>query len=134
MRRAAAALRAVGVAAVGFDLLLVLVVVAVDAEQFPVAAIVRVVVVVVVAVVHRQFAQVGGGEFAGAAAADPRVDFQGALAVTLGAAVGGLAGIADDLVEAAVVDGFHAVVSIGLGWILTRRPARPVLVTGGRSP
>ena len=52
MRRVLRTLAAIGVAAVGLDLLLVLVVVAIDAQQFPVAAIRRIVVVVVIAVMH----------------------------------------------------------------------------------
>ena len=59
-----------------------LVVVAVETEQFPVAAVLRVVVVVVVTVVNGQFAQVFTGEFAGTATADPGIDFQGLFAVT----------------------------------------------------
>ncbi len=86
-------------------------VMAVEAKQFPIAAVGRIVVVVVVAVMHGQFAQVGDGEFAGAAAADPRVDFQGALAVALGPGVGRLAGIDDDLVETLVIDFAHVLAS-----------------------
>src|SRR5690606_33805035 len=63
------------------DLPRVLVVVAVHAQQLPVAAIGRVVVVVVVAVVDRQLVHVGAGELARAAPADPRVHLQRPLAV-----------------------------------------------------
>lgn len=51
---------------------LVLVVVAVDAQQLPVAAIGWIVVVIVVAVMDRQLAQVGPCEFTAATTADPR--------------------------------------------------------------
>ena len=63
------------VAIVGrFQLALVFVVMAVQAQQFPVAAIGRVVMVVVVAVMHRQFAHIGLAEFPPTATADPGVD------------------------------------------------------------
>ena len=78
---------------------LVLVVVAVEAEQFPIAAIRRIVVVVVVPMVHRQFAQIAVGEFARAAAADPGVDLQRLFAVALFALRCGAAGLGDDAVE-----------------------------------
>ena len=84
-----------------FELALVLVVVAVQAQEFPVAAVGRVVVVIVVAVVDGEFAQVGGGEFAGAAAADPRIDLEGFFAIALGAGVGGAAGFEDEAIELA---------------------------------
>src|SRR3989442_9497201 len=54
----------------------VFVVVAVQTQQLPVAAIGRVVVVIVVSVVDGQFAHVGARELSGAAPADPRVDLQ----------------------------------------------------------
>jgi len=88
-----------------FQLPLVLVVVAIETEQFPVAAVGRIIVVVVVAVMHRQLAQVGAGEFARAAAADPGVDLQRLLAVGLLAPLGGAAGFEDELVDA--VGGLH---------------------------
>ena len=48
----------------------VLVVVAVEAEEFPVAAVGRVVLVVVVAVMHSQLAKISAGKFPAAACAD----------------------------------------------------------------
>jgi len=57
------------------------VVVAVQAEQFPIAAIRRVVVVVVIFVVNGQFAQVYPGKAAPAAPAYPRVELECAFAV-----------------------------------------------------
>ena len=65
------------------------VVVAIQAQQFPVAAVARVVVVIVVLVVHRQFAQPRAGKFAAAATADPRKQFERLLAI------GGFARVAD---------------------------------------
>lgn len=91
-----------------FQLPLMLVVVAVEAQQFPVAAVGRVVAMVVVAVMHGEFAQVGAHEFAGAAAADPGIDFQGLLAIALFAGFSVAACIGDDTVELARVAGFHA--------------------------
>src|SRR5690606_14939332 len=61
----------------------VLLVVAVEAQEFPVAAVRGVVVVVVVDVVDGQFPQVGAGELPGAAGADPGVELQGLLPVAL---------------------------------------------------
>jgi len=49
----------------------VLVIVAVDAEKFPVAAIGRVVLVIVIFVVNRQFAQVFSGEITTAFSTNP---------------------------------------------------------------
>src|SRR4029077_19292590 len=63
------------------QLLLVLVVVAIDAEQLPVAAVGGIVGVVVVPMVDGELAQVGAGELAGAAPADPRVELERALPV-----------------------------------------------------
>src|SRR5436190_20410741 len=76
-----------GAAAAGFVVFDagVLVLVAVDAEQLTVARVGRVVVVVTVLVVHGELAQARGGEFAGAAGADPGEELEGLLAV-LGAA------------------------------------------------
>jgi len=78
---------------------LMLVVVAVQAQQFPVAAVERVVVVVVVFVMDRKLLQIGGGEFARAASADPRKKFQRTTAIALGTFVLSAARIGDDSVE-----------------------------------
>lgn len=64
-----------------FQHAIMFVVVAVQAEQFPVAAVRRVVVVVVVFVMDGQFAQVHAGKAAPAAPAYPREEFEGAFAV-----------------------------------------------------
>ena len=107
MSGAATALRGICIAAVCLDLLLVLVVVAIDAQQFPVAAISRVVVVVVIAMMNGQFAQVGLGEFSGTAPADPRADLEGTRAIGVSPGIGCFSGIQNDFVEAAVIDGFN---------------------------
>src|SRR5687768_7759029 len=61
----------------------VLVLVAVDAQQLPVAAVGRVVVVVAVLVVHGELAQALAVELARAARADPRQDLQCLAAVVI---------------------------------------------------
>ncbi len=90
---------AAGISPGGFQLTLVFIVVAVEAEQFPVAAVGWVVPMIVVAVMYGEFAQVAAGEFAGATTADPGVDFQGLLAITLFAGVCLAAGFCDDAVK-----------------------------------
>ena len=57
------------------------VLVAIDAKQFPVAAIERIVVVIVIFMVHCQFAQAHTGEFATAATADVWIDFERPIAI-----------------------------------------------------
>src|SRR5215469_4806436 len=66
-----------------FQLTLMFVVVAVQAEQFPVAAVGRVVVVIVIAVMNRQLTQVGARKLAATAAADPRINLEGLLPIGL---------------------------------------------------
>src|SRR6267143_4347795 len=83
----------------GFQMPPVFVVVAVQAQQLPVAAIGRVVVVIVVPVVDGQFAHVGARELAGAAPADPWVDLQRLFPVAAFALLGGTAGIGDEAVQ-----------------------------------
>ena len=57
------------------------VVVAVDAQQLPVAAVGRIVFEIMVFVMHRQFAQIFSGKITAAFAADPREDLQRLIAV-----------------------------------------------------
>jgi len=76
-----------------------LVFVAVDAEQFPVAAIQRIVVVVMVLVVHSQLAQAHARKLACASSADPGKQFERALAVSRLALVAVPARFGDDPVE-----------------------------------
>ena len=63
-----------------FQVPLVFVVMAVQAQQFPVAAIGRVVVVMVVPVMSGKLTKVGVCEFAAAATAAPWIDFLSACA------------------------------------------------------
>ena len=79
---------------------LVLVVVAVKAEQFPVAAVGQVVVVVVVLVVDRELPHVGVIELTRTAAADPRIQLQRLAAITLLARLLGASCVGDDAIEA----------------------------------
>jgi hypothetical protein len=61
----------------------VFVIVAVDAQQFPVAAIRRVVVMVVVLMVHGKFAQLLAAEFPAAPGTNPGVNLEGLLAIRM---------------------------------------------------
>ena len=61
----------------------VLIIVTVDTQQLPVAAVGRVVVVVMVPVMHRELAQVLAREFARAAPANPRIDLERSLSILL---------------------------------------------------
>ena len=60
----------------------VLIVVTIDAQQLPVAAVARVVVVIVITMMDGEFLQVGAREFARTAAAHPRIELQGLFAIT----------------------------------------------------
>jgi len=59
----------------GFKLSLVFVVVAVNAQQFPVTAIGGVVIVIVITVMNGKLLHRGAGKFSLAATADPRIHF-----------------------------------------------------------
>jgi hypothetical protein len=61
----------------------VLIVMAIDAEVLPVAAIGRIVIMVVVLVVHGEPVQILPCEMSPTPGTNPRVDFQGLLPVTL---------------------------------------------------
>jgi hypothetical protein len=107
---------------------LVFIVMAVEAQQFPVAAVGRVVVVVVVLVVHGQ--QVDGRvvEFPRAAAADPREQFQRLGSVAFFALLPDAPRVGDDLIQALAVG---AVLLRGHPWILSfLSGARKVRRTG----
>src|SRR5207244_7386327 len=86
-----------------FLLSLMLVVVTVDAQQFPVAAIGRIVVVVVIAMMDGELPHGRVVELAPAATADPRVDLECPLAVTLLAFVTCASSFGDDAVEPRLV-------------------------------
>ena len=92
-----------------FQLTLVFVIVAVQAQQFPVAAVGRIVVVIVIPVVNGQFSQVGARELAGAAPADPGIDLQRLLPVAELARLGRSAGFRHDAVQFAGVTCAHEI-------------------------
>jgi hypothetical protein len=80
-----------------------LVLVAVDAEQLPVAAIQRIVIVIMILMVNREFAQAHAGELAGAAAADPRIEFERAFAIGGFALAAVPAGFGYDAIQARLI-------------------------------
>jgi hypothetical protein len=80
-----------------------LVIVAVNAEQFPVAAVGRVVVVIVVPMVHRQFAKLLAFEFPDTSGADMGEEFQGPFPVSGLSQLFRLAHLCDDLLILLVV-------------------------------
>src|SRR5512134_613910 len=90
---------------------------AIQAQQFPIAAVGRVVVVIVVAVMDSQFAHICARELTGAAPTDPRVDFQGPFPITLFALLGGATGLGNDAVQLAGVATLHAVIGDIQEWL-----------------
>ena len=82
-------------------------VVAVQAQQFPVAAVGRVVVVVMVSVMQRELAQVLAREFARAAAANPRIELERSLSIVLLALLPVASHLGDDLVQPVVIPFAH---------------------------
>ena len=64
-----------GAVLIRFGVFRMLVIVAKQAQQLPVAAIFRVVGMVVIDMVNRQFTQIGIDELPRAASADPGIDF-----------------------------------------------------------
>src|SRR2546421_239373 len=89
MGRDAAASASIVAVGTCFQLSLVFVVMAVEAQQFPIAAVGRVVVVIVVPVMNRQLTQVRVREFAAAATADPRIELERLLSIALFTRCGG---------------------------------------------
>ncbi len=61
-----------------------LVVMTINAQQLPVAAVQRIIVMIVIAVMNCQFSDIITGEFARTTTANPRIHLQCSLAVTLG--------------------------------------------------
>src|SRR5690349_9008814 len=84
-----------------------LVVMAVQTQQFPVAAIDRVIVVIVIAVMNGQLTQVGAREFAPAATANPGINLERLLAIALFALGGGLTGVGHYAVQSVRAGRFH---------------------------
>ena len=81
------------------ELPLVLVVVAIQAQQLPVAAVERIVVVIVVAVMHRQFMQIPALEIAAAAPANMRIQFERPFTVALSAKLAATPRCFHDLIQ-----------------------------------
>ena len=98
MGRDATGAASIGSSASRFQLPLVFVVMAVQAQQLPVAAIGRVVVVIVVPVMNGQLAKVGACELTRAATADPRIDLERLLSVALFARCSSTARLGHDAV------------------------------------
>ena len=94
----------------GLQLPLVFVVVAVQTEQLPIAAIRWVVVVIVITVVNGQLTQIGACEHSSAAATDPRVDLQRSLTIALSPLVSGASRVGHDSIQLARVFRFHPVI------------------------
>ena len=69
------------IAEAGVSVARVLVVVAIDTQQLPIAAIRRIIIMIVVAVVYRQLLQIFAVELARATTADPWIHFQRPAAV-----------------------------------------------------
>src|SRR6516162_5617628 len=81
------------------ELARVLVIVTVDAEELPVAAVRRIVVVVVVLVVDGQLVDIGAVELAGAASADPGEELERLLAIGLRTRLAAQPRFGDDAIE-----------------------------------
>ena len=79
------------------------IVVAVDTEQFPVAAVGGIVVVIVIAVVDGELLEIGACELARAAPADPRIQLERLLPVTLLTQLAVALGVGDNAVQPAGV-------------------------------
>lgn len=92
------------------------VVVAVEAQQFPVASVGRIEIVVVVAVMDSQLMAVGVSEFTCAAPADPRVHFHRLLAIAKIPLVCSTYGVCDDAIETGMIGGFSVL------WCHVSRP------------
>ena len=85
------------------NLPLVLVLVAIGAQQLPVAAIGRIVVMVVIPMMYLEQLQVRVGELAAAAAADPGIHLERPLAVAVLTLVTRASRLGDDPVQMGVV-------------------------------
>lgn len=83
----------------GIDITRMLIVVTIQAQQLPVAAVLWVIIMVMIPVMHRQLAGIFAVKLAPTSTAYPGIHFHGLLAVTLTPFFGGLTGISDDLIE-----------------------------------
>ena len=77
----------------------VLIVMTVETQEFPVAAVRRVVVVVVILVMHRKLAELFACEFAAASRTDPRVHLERLLPIGLLAALSVTPSLSHDLIQ-----------------------------------
>lgn len=104
-------------ASVRFEIAGMLVIVAVQAQQLPVAAIGRIVIVVVVTVMYGQLLHVGSRELSRATSAYPRIHFQRTLTVTALAHLRRTAGFGYDLVQLCRIRLFslHTMLSFSIG-------------------
>src|SRR6266542_6656871 len=116
MSRDATARASIAAIARRFQLSLMFVVMAVQTQQFPVAAIGWVVVVIVVPMMNGQLTKVGAREFAAAATADPRVDLECLLSVALFALRRSTAGLGHYAVQFARVFRRHVIVFVNRSW------------------
>ena len=94
-----ARLRAAAVAGIRLEQPLVFIVVTIDAQKLPIAAIRRVIVMIVVAVVDGELHNVIAGEFPSATSANPWIELERLLAVALFARLPVLPGFGDQLVQ-----------------------------------
>src|SRR5262249_11740646 len=88
---------------------LMLVLVAVRAQQLPVAAVRRVVVVIVITVMNFEQLQIGMSEVAAATSANPRIDLERLLAISLGALFTRAPRFSNDTIEPDVVGSRFAI-------------------------
>jgi len=107
-----------------FELALVLVVMAVQAQELPIAAVGGIVGVIVVAVMDGELSQVGTGELARASAANPRIDLQRLFPVALLARFGTAASIGEDAIQLAWVFPAHRVSVLGLPFAILSKYGR----------
>lgn len=91
---------------------LMFVVVAIQAEIFPVTAIRRIIVMIMIDMMHGQLMQIGTREFPAAAAADPRMQTQRLFAVTGQPVFGAAPGIGNDLIKFLPIDLFAGLWSL----------------------
>jgi hypothetical protein len=84
----------------------VFVVVTVDAQQLPVAAVRRIIVVVMILVMYGQLLEIDAIKFACATPAHPRIKFERLLPVTLLALLSIAPGLGDDSIQLARIGCF----------------------------
>lgn len=100
-------IRRVGVSSVSLDLFLVLIVMAIETKQFPVASIRGIVVVIVVSVMDGQFPEIAMCEFSTTTTANPGVQFESTFSIALFALVASLSGFKNYPVETTMINRGH---------------------------